>query len=70
MTLVLLFRCTFAQRPGQLVGNQVCLLVPPEVETCYRRFHGKPIDARAAQVNCLQVKDIIELEIDVNIALN
>lgn len=33
----------------------MCLLVPPDVEECYRRFQGKPIDARAAQINCLQV---------------
>lgn len=39
----------------QPARNQVCLLVPPDVEECYRRFQGKPIDVRAAQINCLQV---------------
>ncbi|KAL4235257.1 hypothetical protein ACF0H5_006895 [Mactra antiquata] len=35
-------------------NNQVCLIVPPDVEECYRHFQGKPIDDKAAQVNCLQ----------------
>jgi hypothetical protein len=36
-------------------SNQVCLIVPQDVELCYRNFQGKPIEDKAAQVNCLQV---------------
>lgn len=54
--------CLSASQPGSHGGtsgpstNQVCLIVPPDVEQCYMQFMGKPIDNRAAQVNCLQVR--------------
>ncbi|XP_052815079.1 uncharacterized protein LOC128242082 isoform X1 [Mya arenaria] len=35
-------------------NNQVCLIVPQDVEDCYLNFQGKPINDKAAQVNCLQ----------------
>ncbi|XP_052232543.1 uncharacterized protein LOC127845563 isoform X2 [Dreissena polymorpha] len=35
-------------------NNQVCLIVPPEVEQCYKNFQGKQLSEKAAQVNCLQ----------------
>ena len=34
--------------------SQVCLLVPPETDACYREFQGTTVTERAAQVNCLQ----------------
>lgn len=46
------------QGPALPASNQVCLIVPQDVEQCYRNFQGKPIDDKAAQVNCLQVMHI------------
>lgn len=43
-----------SQEQSLPASNQVCLIVPPEVEECYRGFQGKPIEDKAAQVNCLQ----------------
>jgi hypothetical protein len=40
-------------------SNQVCLIVPQDVELCYRNFQGKPIEDKAAQVNCLQVNGLL-----------
>ncbi|XP_045192876.2 tyrosinase-like protein 2 [Mercenaria mercenaria] len=51
---ILYLSLVFCQGPPLPASNQVCLIVPPDVEQCYRNFQGKPIDDKAAQVNCLQ----------------
>lgn len=52
VVVVLVHVCGGQDSPA---NNQVCLIVPHDVEECYLRFQGKPIENKAAQVNCLQV---------------
>ena len=49
LLFLFLFTQTLAQTP-----SQVCLLVPPETDACYKELQGTLVTERAAQVNCLQ----------------
>ena len=53
ITLSVVYHVTESQ-PAE--SSQVCLIVPLDVEECYRSFVDKPISSRAAQVSCLQVR--------------